>query len=31
VGEKKLKNPSIQDLNIALNRYGLLTQETEWY
>jgi mycoredoxin len=27
VGEKKLKNPSIQDLNIALNTYGLLTQE----
>ena len=29
VGEKKLKNPSIQDLNIALNSYGLLSQQTE--
>jgi mycoredoxin len=29
VGEKKLKNPSIQDLNIALHSYGLLTQEAE--
>jgi len=27
VGEKQLKNPSIQDLNIALNSYGLLSQE----
>jgi mycoredoxin len=29
VGEKKLKNPSIQDLNIALNTYGLLMQEAK--
>jgi mycoredoxin len=29
VSEKKLKNPSIQDLNIALHAYGLLTQETD--
>jgi mycoredoxin len=29
VGDKKLKNPSIQNLNIALNTYGLLTQETD--
>jgi mycoredoxin len=29
VGEKKLKNPSIQDLNIALHAYGLLRQETD--
>jgi mycoredoxin len=27
VGEKKLKNPFIQDLNIALNSYGLLSQQ----
>ncbi len=29
IGEIKLKNPSIQDLNIALNKYGLLSQETK--
>jgi mycoredoxin len=29
VGENKLKNPTIQALNVALNAYGLLTQEAE--